>query len=56
MTVRGVAVVDASYMIDVLLGATELPDATLLAPAHFDAEVVSAVMRLHRQEIGRAHV
>ena len=49
MTARGVAVVDASYMIDVLLGGGELPDAMLLAPAHFDAEVVSAVMRLHRQ-------
>ena len=51
MTVRGAAVIDASYMIEVLLGGADLPSARLAAPAHFDAEVTSTLMRLHRRGI-----
>lgn len=48
-------VVDASAMVDALAGTTlgpavtaRLRDQTLHAPAHFDAEVLSALGRLHR--------
>lgn len=51
MTTPDHVVVDASYMIDVLLGCAELPGALMSAPAHFDAEVVSALLRLHRREV-----
>lgn len=51
MTPPALVVIDASYMIDVLLGSAELPNATMSAPAHFDAEVVSTLVRLHRREV-----
>ena len=51
MTAPRPAVLDASYMVEVLLGSAELPDAPLSAPGHFDAEVVSALMRLHRRGV-----
>jgi predicted nucleic acid-binding protein len=48
-------VVDASAMVDLLAGtplagpvADRLDGASLHAPAHFDAEVLSAVGRMHR--------
>ena len=49
------AVVDASVIVDLLAGtpraalvATRLDGVVLHAPAHFDAEVLSALGRLHR--------
>jgi len=49
------AVVDASAMVDLLVGTplgdavrSRLKDHELHAPAHFDAEVLSALGRLHR--------
>lgn len=48
-----VGVIDASSMIDILLGGATASllgrCATWITPAHFDAEVLSAVGRLHRQ-------
>jgi len=48
-------VVDASAMVDLLVGSdhagsieTHLHDSELHAPGHFDAEVLSALGRLHR--------
>lgn len=51
MTPPALVVVDASYMIDVLLGSADLPNAAMSAPAHFDTEVVSTLVRLHRREV-----
>ncbi len=49
------AVIDASAMVDLLVGSAlgdavrrRLEDHELHAPAHFDAEVLSALGRLHR--------
>lgn len=49
------AIVDASAMVDLLVGSplasaiqNRLRDHELHAPAHFDAEVLSALGRLHR--------
>lgn len=49
------AVIDASAMVDLLVGSSlgdavrrRLEDHELHAPAHFDAEVLSALGRLHR--------
>jgi predicted nucleic acid-binding protein len=54
-TVADHLVLDASAMVDLLAGttraehvATKLMGATMHAPAHFDAEVLSALGRLHR--------
>lgn len=51
------AVVDASAMVDLLVGSPlgaavrrRLEDRELHAPSHFDAEVLSALGRLHRAE------
>ncbi len=54
-------IVDASAMVDLLLG-TELSNSVaerlrgqqLHAPAHFDAEVLSALGRLHRGDSSKA--
>lgn len=50
-------IVDASAMVDLLIGtpsaglvATRLAGVSLHAPAHFDAEVLSALGRLHRSD------
>ncbi|NNF08688.1 MAG: type II toxin-antitoxin system VapC family toxin [Acidimicrobiia bacterium] len=49
-------VVDASAMVDLLVGTNPAPavdealrDRQLFAPAHFDAEILSALGRLHRE-------
>ena len=46
------AVVDASAVVDLLVNGQPLPDAAVLAsPAHLDAEVLSALGRLHRHGV-----
>jgi predicted nucleic acid-binding protein len=46
------AVVDASVIVDLLVNGHPLPRAgVLVAPAHMDAEVLSALGRLHRQAV-----
>lgn len=57
-------VIDASALVDLLLGHTlglvvrrRLTGQVLHAPAHLDAEVLSALGRLHRAgELGTSHV
>ena len=69
MTMRDQVVVDASAMVDLLLEndvgrevRARVREQALHSAAHFDAEVLSALARLHRagslspRKIGRAHV
>ena len=50
--VAGPTVVDASVIVDLLVNGRPLPSTGILvAPAHMDAEVLSALGRLHRQAV-----
>ncbi len=46
-----VVVLDASAVVDALVNGANLPHSALVAPAHLDAEVLSALGRLHRHAV-----